>query len=243
MENCVKIEDLTMAYHQDPVLWDVDAVIKDNSITAIVGPNGAGKSTLLKGILGLLKPLSGHIEIFGKPVKEVLKRIAYVPQTGSVNWDFPTTSLDVVTMGRYVHLGWFKKPGKKERELAMEALEKMGMQEFANRQISQLSGGQRQRVFLARAICQDADLYIMDEPLAGVDRKTEGIIMDLLKNFQKNNKTVIAVHHDLNTLEEYFDHVLVLNKVIVSQGSLKEALTSDAINRAYGMRYKNGSTS
>ncbi len=236
--NCVKIEDLTMAYHQTPVLWDIDAEIKDNSITAIVGPNGAGKSTLLKGMLGLLKPLSGKVEIFGKPSSEVLNRIAYVPQTGSVNWDFPTTALDVVTMGQYVHLGWIKRPRKKHYDLAMDALEKMGMQDFADRQISQLSGGQRQRVFLARAICQNADLYVMDEPLAGVDRKTEAIIMDLLKTFQKNKKTVIAVHHDLNTLEEYFDHVLVINKVMVSQGTLKEALTKEAIDRAYGMRGK-----
>ncbi len=235
-QNCIKIEDLTMAYHEKPVLWDIDATVQKNSITAIVGPNGAGKSTLLKGILGLLKPLSGHIEIFDKPVKEVLKKIAYVPQTGSVNWDFPTTVLDVVTMGQYVHLGWIKRPAKRERQLAMAALQKMGMADFANRQISQLSGGQRQRVFLARAICQDADLYIMDEPLAGVDRKTEGIIMDLLKQFQKNDKTVVAVHHDLNSLQAYFDHVIVLNKVVVSQGTLEEALTKAAIDQAYGMR-------
>ncbi len=235
-KNCVHIEDLTMAYHDKPVLWDVDASVKHNSITAIVGPNGAGKSTLLKGILGLLKPITGKIEIFDLPIKDALKKIAYVPQTGSVNWDFPTTALDVVTMGRYVHLGWIKRPGKKEKELAMDALDKMGMSEFANRQISQLSGGQRQRVFLARAICQNADLYIMDEPLAGVDRKTEGIIMDLLKEFQRNDKTVIAVHHDLNTLEEYFDHVIVMNKVEIAQGTLNEALTKEAIDKAYGMR-------
>ncbi len=235
-QNCIKIEDLTMAYHEKPVLWDIDATVQKNSITAIVGPNGAGKSTLLKGILGLLKPLSGHIEIFDKPVREVLNKIAYVPQTGSVNWDFPTTVLDVVTMGQYVHLGWIRRPGKRERQLAMTALQKMGMADFANRQISQLSGGQRQRVFLARAICQDADLYIMDEPLAGVDRKTEGIIMDLLKQFQKNDKTVVAVHHDLNSLQAYFDHVIVLNKVVVSQGTLEEALTKAAIDQAYGMR-------
>ncbi len=241
-KDCVKIEDLTMAYHDKPVLWDIDTVVKHNSITAIVGPNGAGKSTLLKGILGLLKPITGKIEILDKPVKDALNQIAYVPQTGSVNWDFPTTALDVVTMGRYVHLGWFKRPGEKEKKLAMQALDQMGMLEFADRQISQLSGGQRQRVFLARAICQNASLYIMDEPLAGVDRKTEGIIMSLLKEFQKDNKTVIAVHHDLNTLEEYFDHVIVLNKVVISQGLLQEALTKEAIDRAYGMRSNNAFT-
>lgn len=235
-KSCIEIEDLTMAYHQKPVLWDVDATIVDNSLTAIVGPNGAGKSTMLKGILGLHQPLSGHVKVFGQDVKKVINRIAYVPQTGSVNWDFPTTVLDVVMMGRYVHLGWIKRPGKKEAELAKEALEQMGMIEFADRQISQLSGGQRQRVFLARAICQNADLYIMDEPLAGVDRKTEGIIMRLLKEFQSQGKTVVAVHHDLNTLEEYFDHVIVLNKILVSQGTLKEALTKEAIDEAYGMR-------
>ncbi len=239
-QSCIMIEDLTMAYHEKPVLWDIDAKVENNSITAIVGPNGAGKSTLLKGILGLLKPLSGKVEVFGKPVQEVLNKIAYVPQTGSVNWDFPTTVLDVVKMGRYVHLGWIKRPGKKEHNLAMAALEKMGMADFANRQISQLSGGQRQRVFLARAICQDATLYIMDEPLAGVDRKTEGIIMDLLKQFQREDKTVVAVHHDLNTLQEYFDHVIVLNKVLVSQGTLKTALTKEAIDQAYGMRGHHG---
>lgn len=233
MENVVvKVEDLTMAYHDKPVLWDNDIEIRAGSRTAIIGPNGAGKSTLMKGILGLLPTLSGKITMFGKPVKEVQKRIAYIPQSGSVNWDFPTTVLDVVMMGRYVHLGWLRKPGKKEEEMAKEALRIIGMEEFAKRQIAELSGGQRQRVFLARAIVQNADIYFMDEPLAGVDKKTEGVIIDFLKEAQKQGKTSVVVHHDLNTVRDYFDHVVILNKRVIAQGPVTAVFTQENLERA-----------
>ena len=182
-KNIIHIEDLTMAYNDKPVLWDIDADIMGNSRTAIIGPNGAGKSTLLKGILNLMKPISGEITIMGKQYREVYKQIAYIPQINTVNWNFPATVEDVVLMGRYAHLGWIRRPSKTDKEISKEALIKMGMNDYAKRQISQLSGGQRQRVFLARAISQDAKIYLMDEPLQGVDIKTEGIIMSVIKEF------------------------------------------------------------
>jgi manganese/zinc/iron transport system ATP- binding protein len=228
----VKVEDLTMAYHDKPVLWDNDVNIIENTRTAIIGPNGAGKSTLLKGILGLQKTLSGTVEIMGKSVKQVHKKIAYIPQSNSVNWDFPTTALDVVLMGRYVHLGWIKRPGKKDIEIAKNALYKMGMQDYAKRQISQLSGGQKQRVFIARAIAQNAEIYFMDEPLAGVDKNTEKVIIDFLKDSQKQGKTSIVIHHDLNTLADYFDYLVILNKRIIAQGKMSKTLTQANLDAA-----------
>lgn len=233
-EVIVQVEDLTMAYHDKPVLWDNDVDIIKNSRTAIIGPNGAGKSTLLKGILGLNKKLSGEVLVMGQEVKKVQDKIAYIPQASSVNWDFPTTVLDVVVMGRYVHLGWIKRPKKSDIEKAEEALKRIGMYEFKDRQISQLSGGQRQRVFIARAIAQDAEIYFMDEPLAGVDKKTEKIIMDFLKESQRNGKTSVVVHHDLTTLPEYFDHVVILNKRIVAQGPVETTFTEENLEKAFG---------
>ncbi len=231
-EYIVEVEDLTIAYHDKPVLWDNDVKIVKNSRTAIIGPNGAGKSTLLKGILGLQEKLSGEVRIMGKNFDEVQKKIAYIPQASSVNWDFPTTVMDVVLMGRYVHLGWIKRPRKKDVEIAEEALKRIGMYEFKERQISQLSGGQRQRVFIARAIAQDAEIYFMDEPLAGVDKMTEYVIMDFLKDAQKQGKTSVVVHHDLNTLEEYFDHVVILNKQIIAEGPMEETYTCENLEEA-----------
>lgn len=233
-EVIVQVEDLTMAYHDKPVLWDNDVDIIKNSRTAIIGPNGAGKSTLLKGILGLNKKLSGEVLVMGQEVKKVQDKIAYIPQASSVNWDFPTTVLDVVVMGRYVHLGWIKRPKKSDIEKAEEALKRIGMYEFKDRQISQLSGGQRQRVFIARAIAQDAEIYFMDEPLAGVDKKTEKIIMDFLKESQRNGKTSVVVHHDLTTLPEYFDHVVILNKRIVAQGPVETTFIEENLEKAFG---------
>lgn len=229
----IHVEDLTMAYQDSPVLFDVDLDIPENTRCAIVGPNGAGKSTLLKGILSLIKPISGSISIYGKSFNDVRDKIAYVPQIGSVNWDFPTTVLDVVQMGRYNKLGWIRQPGKKEREIAESALDEMKLSDFADRQISQLSGGQRQRVFIARAITQDAQLYIMDEPLAGVDETTERIIMDKFIEFQKNGKSIIAVHHDLNTLESYFDYLVILNRTIKAVGPMETTFTKENIKLAY----------
>ena len=232
----IHVEDLTMAYRETPVLWDIDLDIPEHVRCAIVGPNGAGKSTLLRGILGLLKPVSGAVQLWGKPLSAVHKQIAYVPQRGSVHWDFPTTVFDVVLMGRYAHLGLVRRPGKEDRALAMEALDKMKMADFAARQISELSGGQKQRVFIARALAQDAQLYIMDEPLAGVDETTERIIMDKFVDLQRENRTVIAVHHDLSTLDVYFDYLVVLNRTVKASDYLAKLDKEAALARAYRMR-------
>lgn len=235
-DSIIHVEDLTIAYHDRPVIWDVDLDIAENSRTVIIGPNGAGKSTLIKGMLGLIKPLSGYVTMMGKPYNKVYKEVAYMPQQGDVNWDFPTTVLDVVMMGLYVHLGWIRRPKRGDREIAMKALEKMGMEEFADRQIAKLSGGQKQRVFLARAIAQNARIYFMDEPLAGVDIKTEGIIMETIREFQEQGKTVIVVHHDLNTVEKYFDHVVMINKRVIAAGPLETVFTKENIATAYSNR-------
>ena len=232
----IHVEDLTMAYRETPVLWDIDLDIPEHVRCAIVGPNGAGKSTLLRGILGLLKPVSGAVLLWGKPLSAVHTQIAYVPQRGSVHWDFPTTVFDVVLMGRYAHLGLVHRPGKEDRALAMEALDKMKMADFADRQISELSGGQKQRVFIARALAQDAQLYIMDEPLAGVDETTERIIMDKFVDLQRENRTVIAVHHDLSTLDVYFDYLVVLNRTVKASDYLAKLDKEAALARAYRMR-------
>ncbi|WP_455143375.1 metal ABC transporter ATP-binding protein [Selenomonas noxia] len=232
----IHVEDLTMAYRETPVLWDIDLDVPEHVRCAIVGPNGAGKSTLLKGILGLVKPVSGAVQLWGKPLSAVQKEIAYVPQRGSVHWDFPTTVFDVVLMGRYAHLGLVRRPGKEDRARAMEALEKMKMSDFANRQISELSGGQKQRVFIARALAQDAQLYIMDEPLAGVDETTERIIMDEFINLQRDGRTVVAVHHDLSTLDTYFDYLVVLNRTVKACGYLAALDTNAALARAYRVK-------
>lgn len=228
----IHVEDLTMAYQDKPVLWDIDVDIPKNSRTAIIGPNGAGKSTLIKGILGLQPIFSGKVTVLGRPFKEVYRQVAYIPQTSSVNWDFPTTVEDVVLMGRYVHLGWLKRPKAQDKELALAALERIGLADFRHRQISQLSGGQRQRVFIARAIAQHADIYFMDEPLAGVDKKTEQIIIDFLAEAQNEGKTSIVVHHDLNTLEDYFDYVVILNKKLIAQGPVCEVFTEENLIEA-----------
>lgn len=235
----VKVEDLTIAYHDKPVLWDNDVNIVENSITAVIGPNGAGKSTLIKGILGLQKKLSGEVKIMGEPVKNVKKKINYIPQASAVNWDFPTTVRDVVLMGRYVHLGWIKRPTKKDVEIADAAIERIGMSEFKDRQISQLSGGQRQRVFIARAIAQDAEIYFMDEPLAGVDKVTEKVIIDFWREEQKKGKTIVVVHHDLSTIREYFDHIIIMNKIVVAEGKVSEVFHKENLEKAMMAGVKN----
>lgn len=210
-------------------LKDVQALVD-----TLVGPNGAGKSTLIKGILGLIPAASGEVNIFGEQYKKQRKRVGYVPQRGSVDWDFPTNALDVVLMGRYGHVGWFKRPGKKDSEFARECLKKVGMLEFENRQISQLSGGQQQRVFLARALAQDADVYFMDEPFVGVDAATEKAIIALLNELKAKGKTVLVVHHDLQTVEEYFDWVLLLNMRKVAFGPTKDTFSIDNLQKTYG---------
>lgn len=232
----VEIEDMTVAYREKPVLWDVDLVVPTGVLMAIVGPNGAGKTTLLKATLGLIKPAAGKVLIYGRPYPEQRQLVAYVPQRGTVDWDFPTTALDVVMMGRYGHLGWIRRVGKKDRELAFQALEKLGMENFAERQINQLSGGQQQRVFLARALVQDAQIYFMDEPFQGVDATTERAIIDLLRELRSSGKTVIVVHHDLQSVPEYFDQVTLLNVRKIASGPVKEVFTEKNLRAAYGGR-------
>jgi manganese/zinc/iron transport system ATP- binding protein len=228
------VEDLTVSYQHKPVLWDIDLDIAPGVLAAIVGPNGAGKSTLIKSILGLIKPSAGHIYIFGQPYRLQRQRVGYVPQRNSVDWDFPTTALDIVMMGLYGRLGWFRRPGKAEREQALSALEQVGMRALAGRQISELSGGQQQRVFLARALVQDADIYFMDEPMAGVDATTERAIISLLRELRNQGKTVIVVHHDLQTVTHYFDWMLLLNVRIIAQGPVSDVYTADNLRAAYG---------
>lgn len=236
MNEPLEVNDLTVAYHEKPVLWDVDCSIEAGKLLAIVGPNGAGKSTFLKACLGLVPAASGQVRFFGQPYLQRRKEVGYVPQRGSVDWDFPTDALDVVLMGRYGHLGWFARPGKADRDRALEALEKVGMAEFARRQISQLSGGQQQRVFLARALVQDSSLYFMDEPFAGVDATTEKAIIRLLQDLRSQGKTVVVVHHDIQTLREYFDWVMLLNVRRIALGPVDTVLTPENLHRAYGGR-------
>lgn len=225
----IKVEDLTVTYDVTPVLWDVDVEFKAGHLTAIVGPNGAGKSTLIKAVMGLVKPISGKVT-FGNEGKP---NIAYVPQSGSVDWDFPATVEDIVLMGRYGHIGWIKRPKKEDRLIAREMLEKVGMSAYKNRQISQLSGGQQQRVFLARALTQQADIYILDEPLKGVDVKTEEILMNQLKALGKDGKTVVVVHHDLTSIEGYFDDIALVNVKMVDYGSVEKVFTPENLKLTY----------
>ncbi|MEL6820401.1 MAG: metal ABC transporter ATP-binding protein [Calditrichota bacterium] len=235
-ELAVRVEDLTVAYRDKPVLWDIDLEIPSGVLMAIVGPNGAGKTTAIKAMLGLLEPVAGRVEIYGKPYKEQRKQVAYVPQRTSVDWDFPTTVLDLVMMGRYGDLGWFKRPGRKERDMAMESLAKVGMEKYAGRQISELSGGQQQRAFLARALVQEARIYFMDEPFQGVDATTERAIITLLRELREKGKTLIVVHHDLQTVREYFDWVFLLNVRRIACGPVQDVFTEENLRTAYGGR-------
>lgn len=232
----VEVHDFSVAYRRRPVIWGIDFAIPKGLLVGIVGPNGAGKSTLIKGILGLVPSTSGWVKIFGKPYNEQRRLVGYVPQRESVDWDFPTSVFDVVLMGRYGHLGLIKRPRKEDKEIAWECLRRVGMTDYANRQISQLSGGQQQRVFLARALAQDADVYFMDEPFAGVDAATESAILDLLGHLRNNGKTVIVVHHDLQTVSEYFDWVLLLNMRLIAVGPKEEMFTVENLQKTYGGR-------
>ncbi|MCS7460253.1 metal ABC transporter ATP-binding protein [Paenibacillus doosanensis] len=236
MQSPLSIRNLTVAYQKKPVLRDISLDIPEGNLIGIVGPNGAGKSTLIKAALGLIPRVAGEVALYGKPYREQRKLVGYVPQRESVDWDFPTSALDVVMMGRYGHLGWFRRPGLTERELAMECLEKVGMADFAGRQISQLSGGQQQRIFLARALAQDAKLYFMDEPFVGVDAATEKAIITLLNELKKQGKTVLVVHHDLATVKEYFDWVILLNVRLMAIGPTGLVFTRELLQQTYGGR-------
>ncbi|MDX1962735.1 MAG: metal ABC transporter ATP-binding protein [Pirellulales bacterium] len=232
----VEIHDMTVAYQRKPVLWDIDLIVPEGELIGIIGPNGAGKSTLIKAVLGLLPLASGKVEIYGQPAERQRHLIGYVPQRETVDWDFPVNALDVVLMGTYGRLGWFRRPGAVERRLARECLQKVGMLEYAERQIRQLSGGQQQRVFLARALAQDAQIYFLDEPFAGVDAATEQAIVRILQDLRKQGKTVLVVHHDLNTVELYFDSVILLNLRLIAAGPTRTTFTPDNLQTTFGGR-------
>lgn len=230
----LEIHDLTVAFERKPVLWNIDLTIPQGKLVGIIGPNGAGKSTLIKAAMNLLPLSSGYVKLFDKPIDDVRHRISYVPQRESVDWDFPASVLDVALMGRYGKLGLFRRPRKADRDVAMDCLRKVGIDGLINRQISQLSGGQQQRAFLARALAQQADLYFMDEPFAGVDAATEKAIIELLRDMTDAKKTVIVVHHDLQSVTEYFDYVIMLNTRLIACGPTDTTFTRTHLQEAYG---------
>lgn len=235
IENPVlEIHDMTASYGRKPVLWNIDLTIPKGKLVGIIGPNGAGKSTLIKAAMDLLPLDSGYVKFFDQDFKEVRQRISYVPQRESVDWDFPASVFDVVLMGRYGKLGLFKRPRKADKEIAWDCLRKVGMENFAKRQIAQLSGGQQQRVFLARALAQQADLYLMDEPFAGVDAATEKAIITLLREMANTDKTVVVVHHDLQSAKQYFDWVILLNMRLVASGPVEKVFTTKLLQETYG---------
>ncbi len=230
------VHDVTVAYQRQPVLWNVDLTLREPKLVGVIGPNGAGKSTLLKAILGLVPLAGGAVRLFGEPVAQARRRIGYVPQRESVDWDFPVNVLDVVLMGTYGELGWFRRPGAAQRAWARQCLERVGLRDLERQQIGQLSGGQQQRTFLARALAQKADVYFMDEPMAGVDAATERTIFELLKELRAQGKTVLVVHHDLRSVPDYFDHVVLLNVRLVASGPTAAVFTEENLRRTYGGR-------
>ena len=232
----LSVYDLTVAYHRKPVIWDVGFDLPPGQLIAVVGPNGAGKSTLLKAVMNLVPRVSGRVRVFGKPFDDARNRVGYVPQRESVDWQFPVNVLDVVAMGLYDRIGWFMPVRRRHRDLAREALDRVGIGDLADRQISQLSGGQQQRTFLARALVQDADLYLMDEPFAAVDASTERAILNLLRDLKSRGKTAVVIHHDLQTVADYFDYVVLLNMRVVAHGKVSDTFTNENLNKTYGGR-------
>jgi manganese/zinc/iron transport system ATP- binding protein len=232
----IELHDVTVSYHKRPVLWNIDLEIPEGQLIGIIGPNGAGKTTLIKAIMGLMPLSSGWVKVMGKPVKQQRHLLGYVPQRESVDWDFPVTVYDVIMMGRYGSIGLFKRPSEKDHHIVQESLKKVGMEDFAKRQISQLSGGQQQRTFLARALAQESQIYIMDEPFAGVDATTEEAIVILLKELKNRGKTLLVVNHDLQTAKSYFDSILMLNMRIVAFGPTAQVMTPDLLRKTYGGR-------
>ncbi len=232
----LELHDLTVAYHKKPVLYGIDAVVPPGKLVGVIGPNGAGKSTLIKAVMGLLPHAAGWVKVFGKPYRDNCRRVGYVPQRESVDWDFPVNVMDVVLMGRFGRLRLAQRPGRRDREIARDCLDKMKMLPFADRQIGNLSGGQQQRVFLARALAQESDLYLMDEPFAGVDAATEAAIVEILRELNARGKTLLVVHHDLATAREYFDMLLLLNMRLVAFGDTRDVFTRGILQATYGGR-------
>lgn len=233
----LQVSQLSVNYDKTPVLWDLSFEVPSGKVVGIIGPNGAGKSTFIKTALGLIKPIAGKIEFFGHSLKEMQQRVAYVPQRESVDWDFPITVRNLVLMGRYGKLGMFRWPRKADWAAADHYLESVGMLPYAERQISQLSGGQQQRVFIARALLQEADIYFLDEPLAGIDQASESVIMGIIQQLRDQGKTLFVVHHDLNTAEQYFDWAILLNMRLVSSGPIENVFTPDILHKTYGKSY------
>ena len=236
MSSPLSVYDLTVAYHRKPVLWDIEFAIPSGSLVGIVGPNGAGKSTLLKAAMDLTPRASGRVEFFGESYRRNRHRVGYVPQRETVDWDFPVSAVDVVSMGMFRKVGWCLPLRRKHRTASMEALDRVGIADLAGRQISQLSGGQQQRTFLARAIVQNADLYLMDEPFAAVDAATEKAIVELLRQMKSAGKTAVVIHHDLQTVPEYFDYVILLNMRVVAHGRVEDVFTQQNLQKTYGGR-------
>lgn len=230
----VEVHNLTVTYQKKPAIWNIDFSLPSASIVGIVGPNGAGKSTVTKAIMGLVSIASGYVKLWEQPLDKVRKRVSYMPQRETIDWDFPASALDIALMGRYGQMGLWKRLSKQDREIAHDALQKVGMTAFANRQISQLSGGQQQRVFLARALAQQADLYLMDEPFAGVDATTENAILQLMTDMRNEGKTIIVVHHDLQSAYQYFDWIVMLNTKLVASGPKEQVFNQELLNETYG---------
>lgn len=236
MSPALELHDLTVSYAKKPVLYGVDVQVPQGALVGIIGPNGAGKSTMIRAIMGLTPISGGWVQIFGETFEKSRHRVGYVPQREQVDWDFPVNVMDVVLMGRYGRLGWLRRVTKEDKKIAEESLDKVGMLPFRNRQIANLSGGQQQRVFLARALAQQSDFYLMDEPFAGVDATTERAIVTLLQDLQSQGKTILVVHHDLTTAKEYFDHLLLLNMRLVAFGKTEDVFTMEQLQKTYGGR-------
>jgi manganese/zinc/iron transport system ATP- binding protein len=232
--NALEVEELSVSYHQTAVLWDISLALPAGALIGIIGPNGAGKSTLLKALLGLVEPLGGSIRFFGSPLEQVRRRVAYVPQRASVDWDFPMTAYDLVMMGRFSRMGLLKWASKSDRQATLAALKLVEMDELSHRQIGALSGGQQQRLFIARALVQDADLFLLDEPFAGVDLATEKTLLNLFATLKEQGKTIIMVHHDLITAQKVFDWLILLNTCLIAAGPTTEVLTSQNLAKTYG---------
>lgn len=234
----VSIKELTIGYTNSKIVLEkVSFSLPPHKIIGIIGPNGAGKSTLLKAAMGLIPCQTGEIKLFGEPIHKVRRRISYVPQKESVDWDFPASVFDIALLGRYNRLGFFERPNKRDKAIAMQCLEELGMAHLAKRQIGELSGGQQQRVFLARALAQDAELYFMDEPFTGIDVTTEKIVITLLKNMVAAGKTIVIVHHDLGSVHSYFDWLVLLNHTLIASGDTKEVFTAGLLEKTYGSTF------
>ncbi|MCF6411258.1 metal ABC transporter ATP-binding protein [Pseudalkalibacillus salsuginis] len=234
MSNALSVKNLNVSYLGNVALTNVSFQVDEGALVGIIGPNGAGKSTLIKAMMGLIPSETGKVEILGKPIRKIRKKIAYVPQRNDIDWDFPIHVIDAVMIGTYPHLGLFKRPKKQEREWAYQCLERVGMQDYSKRQIGELSGGQQQRVFLARALAQNADIFFLDEPFVGVDVSSENTIMQILKELQKEGKTTLVVHHDLSKANVYFDELILLNKELIAKGEVTDVLEVNTIQKAYG---------